>query len=357
MARLAGDNLVLVFRQADSFSRDAARSGMVTHHDASSWIACLRSSDAGRSWAPESYRVAYRSEFGVNDPALTRLADGGLLLRVTEIDVRPSAERAALGPRLISHRVEHGRVAAARGNVVVPLALESGETVTAGRLVEAGDLTASFSREPVMELADGTWVLPVYAGAPFVTDAAYLIRSYDRGGRWGDASTIFRDESGGPSDLQGINFNETAVLAFPDGEMLAMGRADETFHTEGAFIPVGGVGELRSARSFNSGLSWSRPERTEIFGQPAHLLHLGGDRVLCTYGYRRQPYGIRAVESRDRGRTWLVDDTVVLRDDAPGWDMGYPMTLQVDEKLFLTTYYFADDQGVRFIASTTWSID
>ena len=356
MERLAGDSLVLVFRQADTFSRDAARQGNVTHHDAASWVACLRSEDGGRSWAPDSYRVAYRSEFGVNDPALTRLADGRLLLRVTEIDVRPSADRAALGPRLISHRVEHGRVAAARGNVVAPLDLES-EAGTKGTLVEAGDLTASFSREPVTELPDGTWLLPVYAGAPFTTDVSYLLRSHDRGGIWGDVSVIFRDDSAGPSDLQGVNFNETSVVTFPDGEMLALGRADESFHTEGSYMPVGGVGELRSARSHNWGLSWSRAERTGIFGQPAHLLRLGGDRVLCTYGYRRKPYGIRVVESNDRGRTWQAEKTVILRDDAPTWDMGYPMTLQLDDELFLTTYYFADSEGVRFIASTTWSLD
>ena len=355
VARLESGDLVAVFRQADRFSRDAAKAGKVTHHDAESWVASMISTDHGRTWDEDTYRVAYKSDMGVNDPAITRLSDGTLLLRVTEIDVRSSAERGVLGTSIISHRVEHGRVAAPRGNVLAVLDVR-GNGPAVGRLIEAGAHTATFSREPVTELPDGSWLLPVYSGAPFQTDTAYLLRSYDRGESWGDASVIFRDENAGPSDMQGVNFNETSVMAFPDGEMLAMGRADESFHTEGSYMPVGGVGELRAARSHNWGLSWSRPERTGIFGQPAHLLHLGGDRVLCTYGYRRKPYGVRVVESHDRGKTWMADETLVLREDAPTWDVGYPMTVQLEEDLFLTAYYFVDSEDVRFVAATTWSM-
>lgn len=348
--------MLLVFRQADGFSRAAAKAGQVTHHDANSWIACVSSPDGGRSWDRDSYQVAYRSERGVNDPAISLMSDGRVILRVTELNVSGTGERGNLAGELISHRAEHRRVATGHGNLWAEADPVSGKA-GAPRLVEAGELTRTFSREPVTELPDGTWLLPVYGGSPFKTDSAYLLRSFDKGVTWGDVSVILHDSKSGPSDMQGINFNETSILAFPDGEMLAVGRADESFHSHGAYIPVGGVGELYTARSFNWGLSWTRPERTGIFGQPAHVLRADGDRVICAYGHRRQPYGVRVVESADRGRSWRTEDTITLREDAPGWDMGYPMTVRVEEDLFLTVYYFSDAEGVRFIAGTTWSMD
>lgn len=355
--RVDASRLVLVFRQADLFSRDAARAGQVTHHDAASWIAALESTDNGRSWQRDSYRVVYQSDYGVNDPAITRMSDGAMVLRVCEIDVRPSARRASLQGALVSHRVEHARVGALRGNVWTRLEMNASGGATAGQLIQAGDLTHTCSREPITELADGTWLLPVYAGAPFRTDAAHLLRSYDRGTTWGDPSVMLRDDAAGPSDLQGINFNETSIVSFDDGEMLAVGRADRSFHSEGAYIPVGGVGELYLTRSFNWGLSWTRPEKSGVFGQPAHVLRVDGDRVICAYGYRKKPYGIRVVESADRGRTWQTSDTLVLRDDGATWDVGYPMTLKLDDGLFLTVYYFTGEDSVRYIAGSTWTLE
>jgi hypothetical protein len=59
----------------------------------------------------------------------------------------------------------------------------------------------------------------------------------------------------------------------------------------------------------------------------------------------------------DRGRTWRTDRTIELRSDGVTWDLGYPMTLPLDENLFLTVYYFNNSDGVRFIAGTTWSLE
>jgi hypothetical protein len=167
---------------------------------------------------------------------------------------------------------------------------------------------------------------------------------------------MFVDPEAGHSDQQGTNFNETAVLNLGDGEMLAMARADECFHSGLSYMPVGGVGYFRTARSFNWGLSWTRPERTKIFGQPAHLLQVDKDTVICTYGVRRKPFGIHAVISRDRGRTWATKKPIVLRDDAQNWDMGYPATIRRKDGKFFTIYYFVDKNNTRFIAGTIWSL-
>lgn len=346
---------MVVFRQAAEMTVKAAREDQLTHHDRQSWVALVRSKD-GTQWG--KYQKLYESAFGVNDPALTQTAEGELLLRVTELGVQPTRERAKLSGRIISHRAEHGFVTCARSNVVVRLKRLDGEIILGEQFdVTVPDLTDSCSREPVTELPDGTLLLSIYRGAPHTTDCAWLIRSFDSGMNWGDPTLMFKDHQAGYSEQQGINFNETSVLSIGNGEMLAIARADSSFHTDGEYMPVGGVGQLFSARSYNWGLSWTRPKQTGIFGQPAHLLDIGGGRLLCTYGYRRKPYGVRAVVTFDRGENWDIENEFVLRYDSPMWDVGYPMTLAMDDGRLLTVYYSNDSGGTRYIGGTIWSME
>ena len=60
--------------------------------------------------------------------------------------------------------------------------------------------------------------------------------------------------------------------------------------------------------SEDGGVTWSLPLRTDIWGYPPHLLKLRDGRVLCTYGYRRDPMGVRAVLSHDGGESWDTDN-------------------------------------------------
>ncbi|MBM3190711.1 MAG: exo-alpha-sialidase [Chloroflexi bacterium] len=59
--------------------------------------------------------------------------------------------------------------------------------------------------------------------------------------------------------------------------------------------------------------------------------------------------------SEDSGETWSAD--TVLRDDAPCGDLGYPVTMELDDGRILTVYYYNLDDGnqfggTRFIAGT-----
>jgi len=68
-----------------------------------------------------------------------------------------------------------------------------------------------------------------------------------------------------------------------------------------------------------------------------------------TYGYRYKPYGIRAVLSRDNGRTWDLADEIILQLGAPSWDLGYPVSIELSEELVLTVYYTNDATGDCYI--------
>lgn len=88
-------------------------------------------------------------------------------------------------------------------------------------------------------------------------------------------------------------------------------------------------------------------------GNPPALVRLADGRLCVTYGYRAEPFGIRAKLSDDNGRTWT--DPLVLREDGGNPDLGYTRTVQRSDGRILTIYYFNDhpDQE-RYIAATLW---
>jgi hypothetical protein len=121
-------------------------------------------------------------------------------------------------------------------------------------------------------------------------------------------------------------------------------------------MAIGGIGQLFQAYSYNAGFSWTKPKPTGIFGQPAHLLKLNDGRILCTYGYRKQPFGVKAVLSSDEGKTWNVEKALTLKENCLFWDMGYPVSAQRADGKIITVYYWVDEAKTRFIESVIWDI-
>lgn len=112
--------------------------------------------------------------------------------------------------------------------------------------------------------------------------------------------------------------------------------------------------------STDGGRSWSFRSRVNDWGAPANLVELPDGRIVCVYGYRQRPYGIRACVSTDAGHAWGAE--IVLRADGGGWDLGYPRTLLRPDGSLITVYYHhtadgaADRGGVRHIAATLWRV-
>jgi sialidase-1 len=352
---LPNGSLAVTFRRASKFSADAAKRGLATHHDPDSSIEMVESPDEGMTWPRERLRTVYKSRYGVNDPSFTVLADGTLLNRFVALEIKRTCEVLTPPAKIFSHRADHGLVASVVGNLIVQ-SRDSGDTWQEVGVADVPAIGPSCSRDPIVEMPDGAWLMPVYTGAPQRSDIAWVIRSFDRGRTWCEPIRIMSDEAGRFSQLQGINYNETSLLHLGNGEMLAMVRADVSFHTEEEFMPVGGVGDLCTARSFDGGLSWTAPRRTGIWGQPGSLLALRDGRLLCTYGYRRKPFGVRCCVSRDRGANWDVEGEIVLRDDSPTWDCGYPFTIELNGGELFTVYYIVDGDGSRCVAATRWTL-
>lgn len=111
--------------------------------------------------------------------------------------------------------------------------------------------------------------------------------------------------------------------------------------------------------SADGGRSWRFLSRPNDWGAPANLVELPDGRIVCVYGYRQPPYGVRATVSEDGGATWGGE--IILRDDGGSWDLGYPRTMLRPDGKLVTVYYFnsktdatQQDGGVRHIACTIW---
>jgi len=113
--------------------------------------------------------------------------------------------------------------------------------------------------------------------------------------------------------------------------------------------------------SEDGGLTWRFLSRVNQWGAPASLLVLKDGRLLCVYGYRMPPYGIRAKISQDGGETWGRE--IILRDDGGSPDLGYPRCALLSDGKVIVVYYFNEAKdvvncngGVRHIAATIFEV-
>lgn len=88
-------------------------------------------------------------------------------------------------------------------------------------------------------------------------------------------------------------------------------------------------------------------------GNPPSLLQMRDGRLCLTYGYRAQPFGIRARLSPDKGKTW--GEEILVRGGARTEDFGYTRTVQRRDGKLVTIYYFtATEKPEQHIAATIW---
>ena len=110
--------------------------------------------------------------------------------------------------------------------------------------------------------------------------------------------------------------------------------------------------------STDDGKSWNSigrpiPNTGDHSGNPPSLVHLRDGRLAITYGFRSEPFQVRARLSSDGGRTWGPD--ILLRGGAASWDIGYTRSVQRADGKIVTVYYWAAEQmKERTIEATIW---
>ena len=186
---------------------------------------------------------------------------------------------------------------------------------------------------------------------------AFLTAAEDEGGegwpfcartRDGGLSWEFQGWIGPQPDPRGGYAIMPSTLRLKNGALLSMIRRRGIFDE-------GKRWWVEAFLSPDDGKSWYHLDQPRISnkGNPAHMIRLQDGRIALTYGWRGDPYGIRAKISDDEGITW--SEEIILRDDGREWDLGYPRTVQRADGKCVTAYYFNDNTGKeRFIAATIW---
>jgi len=107
--------------------------------------------------------------------------------------------------------------------------------------------------------------------------------------------------------------------------------------------------------SDDGGRTWTTPVPLNIAGSPPHLLKHSSGAIICAFGRREQPFGERALVSRDNGETW--EDEYILHETAP-CDLGYPASVELPDGEILTVYYQAvEGDGFTSLQYTKWSLE
>lgn len=111
---------------------------------------------------------------------------------------------------------------------------------------------------------------------------------------------------------------------------------------------------LYTCESYDNGETWVNLTKRPIYSpSPFHALQLNSGEVMLTYGYRMQPFGIRAMLLNSECTNWDEVEEVCLREDGLGGDIGYTHAVQLDNGQILITYYYYDEEHpLRYIAGT-----
>ena len=122
-------------------------------------------------------------------------------------------------------------------------------------------------------------------------------------------------------------------------------------------ICASGIFTIYQAVSVDGGRTWSKPrpimDRTE--GAPPHLFRHSSGLLLCTYGHRKAPYGVRVMFSRDEGETWDVGYELYEGVSA---DLGYPSTVELSDGSLLTVFYAKEHRdGPAIIMQQKWRFE
>ena len=133
------------------------------------------------------------------------------------------------------------------------------------------------------------------------------------------------------------HYHEPHVVALADGRLLGLIRIQD--RAGAPSLAAAGIPHfsMMQTTSDDGGRTWSTPEPLGFHGSPPHLLRHSSGAVVATYGYRLTPFGERAIVSYDGGTSW--DTNLVLRDDGPDTDLGYPSSVELSDGALFTVYY------------------
>jgi hypothetical protein len=193
----------------------------------------------------------------------------------------------------------------------------------------AGSIIPACNRGALCEGENGRIYWAVVASGD--RTSVHLLTSDDKGLTWNYSGVIATDAK--------FTFTETSMYETLKGDIVA-------------FIRTAGMDDMACISRSKDGGKTFKWESMGFQGHPLNTLQLPDNRVLLTYGYRHQPYGIRARVLNAECTDFATAEEFVLRDDAGNGDIGYTWSVLLNNNKVLVTYYFNKNNTTRHIAGT-----
>jgi sialidase-1 len=283
-------------------------------------VELIRSSDAGRTWSwPE---VILDTPIDDRDAGICVTPSGTILVTTfTSLAYEPILNKAKDWPadRLARWHAANQRTTEKQRHYLLDTWML--------RSTDGGLIWSAPFRVPLNSphgptaLSDGRLL---YAGKQLWLEGTKVgvCESKDDGETW----TWLSDIPARPSD-QVAAYHELHAVEAANGTILVHIRNHNTANQ----------GETLQCESHDGGKSWTVPHPIGVWGLPSHLLRLRDGRLLMSYGYRREPFGNVARVSSDHGKTW--SEPIVISNDGPGVDLGYPSTIELPDGKLVTVWY------------------
>jgi sialidase-1 len=344
VARMGDGRLIIVFRQADNSLK---RYGKVTHVDPSSRVVSMVSSDEGRTWGKVS--AVYDDEMGEQDPCVTCLRDGTLVVTFFRWKVVPLAEKASLGKAYDYYgRDIFDKWSAVHVGTSCVRSRDCGATWEGPyHLAPTGFEGSCALRGNIVEEPDGRLLAPLYGTKKFGELARCLLMgSSDQGKSWKPVGEV-------PGSRR-LNFLEPFLYRAPSGRLDILMRTQADFKKH-EFDKT--YRRLHVASSSDGGASWTRPRASGLFcPNPVHVLPLGDGRILLSYGQRREPKGIQFLMT-DAERPRYKDRSALYARHAEDGDLGYTSAIRLYDGTAMIAYYMTDKDSSACIGATIVKVD
>jgi len=312
------------------------------HVDANAYYAMVRSKN-GLDWSDA--KVFFAHPFGgIQDPCMIKLNNGDILCE----------------GYLWSHFREDGLA-----NLKEPYSLAQDDHVFAGGFflrskdngntwegpfnppASAGEIKGSpfggpmpaYNRGALCQGANGNlyWAVASDGVLNPHRSSNHLFVSSDNGETWTEKGVIASDPD--------VTFNEASMYETPAGDLVTFIRTDN----------FGDQACIARSKDGGETFTW---QSMGFQGHPLNALRLPDNRVLLTYGYRHEPYGIRARILNAECTDFETAPEYVLRDDGAGFDLGYSWPVLMDDNHVLVVYYMSfKDDPTRQIQGTILQID
>lgn len=307
------------------------------HVDPNSYLVLVRSQDNGKTWTEEPELIFAHPYGGSQDPCLLQLNDGTLLCTSYGWARVDDAVKENYDSTL-----RHGNFVFMGGYLVRSTDGGHSWSDAIAPPPVPGDQAKNVFNQPVpaynrgapIQGRDGRvyWAVASQSRLEPRLTETHLMVSDDGGLSWDYACPIASDNT--------ITFNETSLYESPGGQLIAFMR---TAYADDHTIV---------ARSQDGGKSFLPFEDVGWKGHPHFALPLPDERVLLIYGYRHDPWGIRARVLNAECTDVAEAEEIILREDGLGGDLGYPWATLTADGRILVVYYFHDEGRISHIAGT-----